>query len=167
MVLSTIRPLSGGSSPGPANVSKNLRMLAANNCSSRTTSRSVNVGSPSQSATISWKILSVSGRCEFRIASSNEGNSTISMKWVASERSLPITLCVAVRLPLVLSTHVSISWFISSNRLVLQSMSCTNVMASPPAPWVRLNTLSFPPEGRHHPLSGGLTGGRTSGPSST
>lgn len=82
----------------------------------------MNVGISSQSATISRKILSVSGSWEFRIASSYDGNSTISMKCDASDRSFPITLCVAVRFPLVCSTHVSISWFMSSNRLVLQSM---------------------------------------------
>lgn len=73
--------------------------------SSRTTSRSVKVGISSQSATISRKMRSVSGSCEFRIATSYEGNSTISTTWEASDRSLPTMLWVAVRLPLVCSTH--------------------------------------------------------------
>ena len=64
---------------------------------------------------MSWKILSVSGRFEFCIASSYDENSTISMKWDASERSLAISLCVAVRFPFVFSTHVSMSRFILSN----------------------------------------------------
>ncbi len=108
--------------------------MAACNGSSRTTSRSVNVGISSHRASISRKIVSVSGRFEFRIASSYDGNSTISMTCVASERSVPTTACVAVLFPLVFSTHSSISRFMSSSRLVLQSMSCTNVMAPPPGP---------------------------------
>jgi hypothetical protein len=35
---------------------------------------------------------------------------------------------------LVRSTQVSMSRFISSNRFVLQSMSCTKVMTPPPVP---------------------------------
>ena len=122
VVVSANRSSSGGSSPSVASVSKKRRAVAVYNCSSRTTSRSVKVGISSQRATISRKILSVSGRLEFRIASSYDGNSTISMKCDPSDRSLPITLCVAVRFPLVCSTHVSISRFMSSKRLVLQSM---------------------------------------------
>ncbi len=119
--------------PGVPISSRNRRAAALHICSSRTTSRSVKVGIPSQSATISWKSRSVSGRWEFRIATSYEGNSTISTKWDPSDRSFPRTLWVAVRFPSVCSAHWSMSRFISSKRLVLQSMICTKVMTPPGA----------------------------------
>lgn len=65
---------------------------------------------------------------EFRIASSYDGNSTISTTWVESERSRPTIECVAVRLPWVASTQFSISRLSWSMLLVLQSMSWTKVM---------------------------------------
>lgn len=82
-----------------ASTSKNRRAVSSASCASRTTSRSVNVGISSHRATMSRKTSSVSGRFEFRIASSYDGNSTISTTCDASERSVPTTACVAVRFP--------------------------------------------------------------------
>src|SRR6266851_2450980 len=94
-------------------------------------SRLRNVGPDMQSADSFSANAVVSGRSEFAIASSYEGNSTTFTYVSGRSRSLVSRLRLALRRPAVAAIHPFISPSISGTLVVVISMICTNAITSP------------------------------------